>query len=159
MSLAFDILKEMYYKELNYKGVKVNIFGIPMFLIKNKDSFRSTLSRMKRDGYIINNDGVWKITEKGKKLVKERAESFESFDSPFGEQDKKNLLLIFDIPEVKKAKRDWLRYNLKKFHYKIIQASVWLGPSPLPKNFVDYLERIKIKKYIKTYKLSKRQNV
>jgi DNA-binding transcriptional regulator PaaX len=158
MSLVFKILKAMYDAELNYKGVKVNGFGIPRFLLKDKNSFDCTVRRLRRQGYITNEEGVWKITSNGKKLVKEKITPLQSFDSPFSNQSKRNLLLIFDIPEPQKVKRDWLRFQLKKFNYKMVQRSVWVGPSPLPREFTNYLKEIKIEKCIKTYKLAKSQN-
>ncbi|MEI7513169.1 MAG: hypothetical protein WCJ74_00930 [bacterium] len=158
MSLTFDILKAMSDARLKYKGVEVNGFGIPTFLIKNKQSFKSTLSRLKKNGYVLDEKGMWKITPKGKKLVEERIGRLQTFKSPFTIHSKKNLLLFFDIPEPQKAKREWLRNHLINFNYKMIQRSVWLGPSPLPKDFTEYLKSIKIEKYIKTYKLAKDQN-
>ncbi|OGI94256.1 hypothetical protein A3A03_03235 [Candidatus Nomurabacteria bacterium RIFCSPLOWO2_01_FULL_40_18] len=62
---------------------------------------------------------------------------------------------MFDIPETKKAEREWLRWHLKKFNYSMIQKSVWVGPSPLPKEFLDYIQFIKIKDGFKTFKLAK----
>lgn len=147
----------MYEAELNYKGVKVNGFGIPTFLIKNKNSFECTIRRLKRHGYITNEEGLWKLTPQGKKLVKEKSIPLKSFDSPFTNQSKRDLILFFDIPEPQKAKRDWLRIQLIKFNYIMIQKSVWVGPSPLPKEFIEYLKEIKIEKCIETYKLAKSQ--
>ena len=37
----------------------------------------------------------------------------------------------------------------------MIQKSVWVGPSPLPKYFLDYLKEIKIGNNFKTFKLVK----
>ena len=51
---------------------------------------------------------------------------------------------MYDIPEVRKAEREWLRWHLKKFGYVLIQKSVWMGPSPLPKDFLDYIKEIKL---------------
>ena len=65
---------------------------------------------------------------------------------------------MFDVPETKKAEREWLRWHLKKFNYLMIQKSVWVGPSPLPKEFLDYLDTIKIKDCFKTFKLAKGYN-
>ncbi|MEI7513313.1 MAG: hypothetical protein WCJ74_01690 [bacterium] len=157
MSLVMNILKEMYNAELNYKGVKVNAFGIPLFLIPNKKSHKDTLYRLRREGYLTNDTDGWRITEKGRKKYKEKADPLQSFDSPFSNQSKRNLLLSFDIPEPRKTEREWLRMHLKKFNYKMIQRSLWFGPSPLPKDFVDYLKNIKLEKCIKTFKLSKSQ--
>ncbi len=148
-----DILEDMYYKELNFKGVKVNIFGIPSFLIRNKNSYYSTLNRLKHGGYIVRDGNGWRTTIEGRKRIK-KADTLRSFDSPFSNDSKKNLLLIFDIPEGIRFKRDWLRAHLNKFKYIMVQKSVWVGPSPLPKEFIVYVKEIKIAKYIKTYRLS-----
>lgn len=37
----------------------------------------------------------------------------------------------------------------------MIQQSTWVGPSPLPKEFIKYIEDIGIKKQLKTFKLAK----
>ena len=62
---------------------------------------------------------------------------------------------MFDIPESRQNERKWLRLHLKDFHYNMIQKSVWIGPSPLPQKFFNYLKEIKLDKCIKTFKLSK----
>src|SRR3989344_2754204 len=48
--------------------------------------------------------------------------------------------------------------SLKKFYFSMIQKSVWVGPSLLPKEFLDYIEKIKIKDGLKTFKLAKGYN-
>ena len=152
MSIVLNLLKDLYNTELRYKGVGVNIFGIPTFLTGNKKSCKSALSRMRKNGYVENKDGNWRITGKGTKYMNERTEMLHQFDSPFTSKSPKNLIVFFDIPENSKNKRDWLRWHLKKFNYEMIQRSVWIGPSPLPKDFVNYLKSIKLHKYLKTYK-------
>lgn len=118
-------------KYFYYKGMKVNKFGIPIFLdkksnIKKKDR--------KRNFYHI------------------------SFSSPFREDSSKNLIVMYDIPDNLKKERDWLRRHLIKFDYIMIQRSVWVGPSPLPKEFIKYLKEIKIGDNMKTFKLAKPYN-
>lgn len=152
MSIVLNLLKDLYNTELKYKGVGVNIFGIPTFLTGNKNSCKSALSRLKKNGYVENMEGNWRITNKGNEYLDARAEVLRQFDSPFTQKSPKNLIVLFDIPEHARNKRDWLRWHLKKFDYEMIQRSVWIGPSPLPKDFVNYLKSIKLHKYIKTYK-------
>ena len=77
------------------------------------------------------------------------------FNSTLEKGSSKNLLLIFDIPEARKAEREWLRFHLKKFNYTMIQQSAWVGPSPLPQEFLDYLKNIKLRDCIKTFKLAR----
>lgn len=155
MSLIFDILKELWDQELNYKGVRVNLFGVPTFLYKNKRSVYSSLYRLKRDGYISRKGESWNITATGREYVSRKQSLLKEFDSPFQKSDKRDLLILFDIPEQMKHKREWLRTQLKKYNYIMVQRSVWVGPSPIPKEFKDYLKDIKLNKTILTFKLSK----
>lgn len=116
-------------KVFNYKGVKTNSFGIPIFLLGDSD-------RIKKEG-------------------RKRKFYNASFVSPFKKDSPKILLIMYDIPTEKKKERDWFRRHLKKFNYIMIQQSVWVGPFPLPKEFIEYVESIGLKKQLKTFKLAK----
>ena len=112
-----------------YKGMKVDLLGFPVSDSEKSDRVKK--KNRKRNYYHI------------------------SFISTFPENAPKNLLLIYDIPEMMKKERDWFRRHLIKFGYVMIQRSVWVGPSPLPKDFLDYLKEIKIGDNFKTFKLAK----
>ncbi|MEK7572511.1 MAG: CRISPR-associated endonuclease Cas2 [Patescibacteria group bacterium] len=113
----------------NYKGVAVNSFGLPIFKI-NKISRIKNKNR-KRNFYLT------------------------SFVSNFGKDAQKNLILMYDIPHTMKKERDWFRRQLKNFGFIMIQKSVWVGPSPLPKDFISYLKKVGIEKEFKTFKITK----
>ncbi len=118
----------------------------------SKKQFSTKLSKLKQLGYIeVDDVGVFTITNQGKEFI-HRKTKYKYFDSPFTEKSKKDLLIIFDVPEKERSKRDWLRYQLKQFHFEQIQQSVWHGPSPLPKSFMKYLEELKIRDNIKLFK-------
>lgn len=115
-------------RKLKYKGMSVNMFGLPSFgESKNTKNISNTPKR----------------------------EYLQSFMSNFQKDAPKNLLLIYDIPEVRKKERDWFRRQLKNFDFIMIQRSVWVGPSPLPLDFLDYLKRISLHGEFKTFKLAK----
>lgn len=78
-----------------------------------------------------------------------------SFVSMFSKNTPKNLLLIYDVPETMKKERDWFRRQLVNFGFVMVQRSVWVGPSPLPKDFLEYLKKIKIENNFQTFKLAK----
>ena len=114
---------------LRYKGMRVNAFGLPVSGNFNKEEAKGRVR--KRDFYHI------------------------SFESPFKDMAPKNLIVMYDIPDSLKKERDWFRRHLVKFGYVMIQRSVWVGPSPLPKEFIKYLREIKIGDNFKTFKLAK----
>ncbi|MEK7128262.1 MAG: CRISPR-associated endonuclease Cas2 [Patescibacteria group bacterium] len=112
-----------------YKGVQVNAFGLPVF--GNYNEKQNKESKRKRSFYNL------------------------SFESSFKDTAPKNLIVMYDVPHHMKKERDWFRRHLIKFGYSMIQKSIWVGPSPLPKNFLDYLKEIKIGDKFKTFKLAK----
>ena len=154
MSMVGEILEELWNTELNYKGVKVNIFGIPRFKKYSPRSVQVTIDRLKRKGVIEKELAGIVLSKYGKEYVRKKFDSLKQFNKPENISKDKNLLVMFDVPVEKKGEREWLRWHLKKFGYIMIQHSVWVGPSPLPKEFNDYLTEIKLNKCIKTFKLA-----
>lgn len=155
MSLVLEILQELGNTTLRYKGGRVNLFGIPKFKNYSQNSMSGTLSYLEKKGFVEHADEGLLITLRGQEYVKKKTASLKQFFHAFDKEAPKNLIVMFDIPETKKAEREWLRWHLKKFNYAMIQKSVWVGPSPLPKEFIDYLQEIKIKDGFKTFKLAK----
>jgi len=155
MSMINEILRELWESEHSYKGMRVNIFGIPKFKKYNKKSLQITVDRLNKKGIIEKELKEIVLSKYGKEYVKRKFNSLKQFDKPDKISSKRDLLLMFDVPTEKKAHREWLRWHLKKFNYVLIQKSVWVGPSPLPKEFNDYLKEIKLNNCIKTFKLEK----
>lgn len=155
MSIASDILAELLSIKLNYKGIPVNIFGIPRFKEYYYGSVKSATGSLKKRGLICKNDSGWQLTAKGLEHTKSMQKPTEKFVSPFESKAPKNLLLMFDIPQEKTVYRNWLRDQLREFNYVMVQKSVWVGPSPLPSEFIKFITDLKIKDCIKTFKLAK----
>jgi len=155
MNLVHEILKELGSKSFKYKGVSVNFLGIPKFKKYSQNSLSATLFRLHKEGFIEKSEEKLILTLKGKKYIRKKVNSLKQFYFSFDKNAPKNLMVMFDIPETKKAEREWLRWHLKKFNYSMIQKSVWVGPSPLPKEFLDYIKTIKIKNGFKTFKLAR----
>ncbi len=155
MSIVGEILKELWETEHTYKGTKVNIFGIPRFKKYSKRTLRSTIDRLAKKEIIQKEIAGIVLSKNGRRYVKRKMDSLHSFEKPDYASLSKNLVVMFDIPTERKAEREWLRFHLKKFGYIMIQKSVWVGPSPLPKEFKDYIKSIKLHNCIKTFKLAK----
>ena len=155
MSMVREILEELWNTELKYKGMTVNIFGIPRFKKYPHKSLNVTLNRLKKKG-VIEKELIGIILSKyGKDYVKKKINSLKQFNKPKNISKNKNLLVMFDIPVEKKGEREWFRWHLKKFGYIMVQHSIWIGPYPLPKEFTNYIKEIKLNKCIKTLKLAK----
>ncbi|MFH1455090.1 MAG: CRISPR-associated endonuclease Cas2 [bacterium] len=120
-------------KNLTYKGAKVNSFGIPILSHGKKSEVRHGELQGLENKY----------------------HQYHYFNFSFEKDSPKNLIVMYDIPHEKKKERDWFRRHLKKFNYIMIQKSVWVGPSPLPKDFLDYVKSIGILSQLKTFKLAK----
>jgi CRISPR-associated endonuclease Cas2 len=157
MSIVGEILQELWDSEFYYKGVRVNFFGIPRFKKYAPNSIQVSLSRLQKKGYIASNNKEWYLTSSGKTYIKKNT-ILKQFDFEVSKNAPKNLMVMFDIPEPKKKEREWFRRHLRKLGYVMVQKSVWVGPSPLPKEFTEYTKQIKLQDSIKTFKLAKGYN-
>ena len=118
-------------KYLKYKGVSVNSFGIPIFLSGKKEDGRET------------------------KKSQRKYSDYKHFNHNFSLTAPKDLIMICNFPFSRRSERDWFRYQLKGFNFVSIQKSVWVGPSPLPKDFLDYVKSIGLLNNLKILKLAK----
>lgn len=142
-------------KNKYYKGMQIGMFGLPVLHSYNKRTIQNGVSRLKKGRYIVFSGSTIKITKDGEKYHAKRKARLQVFDSPFGNDSPRNLILMFDIPEARKAEREWLRRQLAAFGYTMIQKSVWVGPSPLPLEFKSYLKRIGLNGNVKMFKLAR----
>lgn len=154
MNLITELLEELSRTEHYYKGVRVNVLGLPKF-VDRKRSVSSTLSQMKKKGLLIYIKGRWHPTSQGEMYLRTHSSLFPTFPPTQKKGSPRDLIVMFDIPEEKRILRDWLRDELKLYDYRMIQQSVWVGPSPLPKGFLAFLKEAEIKDCIKTFKLQK----
>lgn len=115
-------------RQIYYKGIKIGPMGLPAFLF---DKSKAKIKNRKRKFYYV------------------------TFHSELEKNAPKNMIVMYDIPHEKKKERDWFRRQLKNFDYVMIQKSVWVGPSPLPREFVEYVRSIGLKDKLKAFKLDK----
>ncbi len=117
-----------------------------------KESIHTSLYRLKNTGHVANRNGYWSATEKGRdrKLYKD-ADLLSYIPSPFNTDADPVNIVAFDIPEKDRRKRNWLRNQLKIFGYKMLQQSLWLGPGPLPQDFLKRLVILKLRDRVKIF--------
>ncbi len=111
-------------------GLMKDMFGYnPKKEIK-KDTIRVNISRLKKQGLIIESENK-KIclTSQGKEMVTYIKDRHSILKKPW---DKKIRVVVFDIPEKEKSIRDWLRTELGLLTFKPLQKSVYIGKYPMP---------------------------
>jgi|SRR3989339_483299 len=112
----------------------------------NKKELSSVLSQLKRDGLVQRSGSkmksVWKATHEGKKYIQKAGKEL------FIQEDGVQRLVIFDIPEKDRKKRNWLRNKLISLKYKMLQKSVWIGYAPLPKRLMHEINLMRLQSHV-----------
>ena len=143
------------YAQLYHYLYEETIYGKKL----NKRSLSTILSRMKKDGLLKDSPSTLSPTQDGKVLLERMGNGIRTFFNQHKIVDnrakEKRLIVIFDIPEKKKGYREWLRMELVGFGFNLVQKSVWFGPT-LPKEFLEYLEEIKLLKHIRFFRATEK---
>jgi len=98
------------------------------------------------------------ITTRGKRLLEKlrlRKKMMMPKKSYHIQSDNILKIVIFDIPERERTKRDWLRVVLKNLGFKMLQKSVWVGKIKLPRSFLEDLQNFRLLDYIEIFATSK----
>jgi len=107
-----------------------------------RQSFRNALQRLEKRRLIVGkkrkNKMAYVLSEKGKKFADNIKLKFEMAKAR--SWDGQWRVLIFDIPEKVRGRRDFLRKELQEFGFFQLQKSVWVYPYHLPKDFFDLWE-------------------
>ncbi|MFH1193644.1 MAG: hypothetical protein V1661_01470 [bacterium] len=115
--------------------------------VGNPYRIKRQLLGLTRKGYFDiseeNNKTFFSLTPKGQNLL-----GLLKFAAGKLKWDKRWRVLIFDIPEKQRHKRDALRKRLLELNFKQLQMSVWVTPYPLPENFSDFLADLRVRPYL-----------
>ncbi len=60
-------------------------------------------------------------------------------------------LVIFDIPEKERRKRDAIRLELAAAGYRQLQKSVWHGNKPLPEDFLELVDALELRSRLRVF--------
>ena len=162
MTLTEEILTILTSYHKGYRLLRMRMHGInpqllpdlkPKLQNASNNTLRVTLSRLKQKGLVENTNGTWKITEKGRGRLATLRRTLFPKHSPTASRTKKlkNLIIAFDIPESHRHKRRWLRIELVNLGFELLQESVWFGPAPLPAQFINSLQELRILSHIKFF--------
>ena len=113
-----------------------------------KKHFDTLIYKLKRDGLILQKGEKLMTTASGKANIKKLAKKLPSpkvYEKSAGEE---LLIVMFDIPEKQKNKRQWIRSALKEMGFKMIQKSVWSGKVSLSRRFLEDLSKLNLVDYV-----------
>lgn len=113
----------------------------------HKKEIQRALYRAKSHGWVKNN---LKLTQEGKRKLKSILPVF----SPQKKWDGNWYLVIFDVPEKLRRKRDILREKLKKLGFGQLQQSVWISPI----NYLFLLEKVIFNYQLESYVIFSQTN-
>lgn len=153
-SIYEEILLELGYKKYPLHNLIPALLRIKRFSSYKRQTVSNAIQKLKKEQLLRIGVDAITVSQKGKKYIEQKMSRLHLFESPFKKNAVKNLLILFDIPEDRKAEREWFRRQLREFGYEMVQKSAWLGPSPLPREFSDYLKAIGLEDSIKTFKLA-----
>jgi len=111
-------------------------------VMPSHEVLRATLSRLKKNNLVTLKRGNWTASDDGATRAKTDPRPWRKAARP--PKSEKNMIIIFDVPEIEKLKRDWLSVELKALGFVMLQKSVWFGPAPVPKEFIEALHKLKI---------------
>lgn len=135
-----------------------------LLLAEEKNRFYVLLSQLKKQGFIEKKNKSdkdhWFITDLGrKKLIRLKKHSIMPATFYKKEKDDGLNLVIFDIPEIYKSKRNWLRFSLLNLDFKMLQKSVWAGTNKLPEDFLHDLRDLNLTNFIHIFRVSKKGTI
>lgn len=136
----YDFIKRKRKKELEYRR------------------YQQVVWKMKHQGYLkvieLNSVKFIELTEKGQleKLLQTADVKKQA------KWDGKWRVLIFDIPEDSRHKRDQFRFLLKRNNFVKLQASVFVSPYSLNKAALQYLAETGLNNYVRILKVEEMDN-
>jgi DNA-binding transcriptional regulator PaaX len=120
-----------------------NIIGLDRSYEFKRSTFSSLLSQLRQQGLVErrvrSGRSYWRITPREQGAVVQQVRV-----SPLPADGRKRLV-CFDIPERGRTKRRWLRGELLALGYQPFQKSVWIGETPLPREFLSDLDALALR--------------
>lgn len=112
------------------------------------------ITRLKREGYIEkikrNGDIFYKITESGKTKISNLPAPIHKRSRKW---DGKWRIVIFDIPEEDRDKRNLIREGLRELRFGKLQGSVWISPHDVGHKVERMIENYGLGKFMIFFKV------
>jgi len=122
-------------------------------------NFNNFIYRLRKDGLVVrvnrNEKTFIKLSPKGKEILQKLRATILPSTRYEKKEENTIKIVVFDIPEKEKNKRDWLRSVLKNLNFNMVQKSVWMGKSKLPEEFIEDLDYLNILSYVEIFAITK----
>ncbi|HEX7065022.1 MAG TPA: phenylacetic acid degradation operon negative regulatory protein PaaX [Bacillales bacterium] len=116
----------------------------------NEQSVRAAISRMSKQGWVQSrregNKSYYCLTERGRKRINEAAKRI--FKLQPEAWDGKWRMLMYTIPEEKRAIRDELRKEIVWSGFGMLANGFWISPNRLEKQVNDLIDKYEIAPYV-----------
>lgn len=124
--LGVDKSKNVPFNNLSFPfAPEMSLDELSNWIFCERPVFYSTVSRMSREGLIFVDDGIVKILEKGKLLL---AKNFCYLFLKNVKWDGFWRIIVFNIKEAERYKRDKLRNYLIRVKFASVSSGVWVSP-------------------------------
>ncbi len=124
--------------------------------LKEKQKMCKLIYKLKSEGFVVSGTNkALGVTNKGEdhaQIIRERLSCRRRYAYVGVDVFK---IIVFDIPETKRASRRWLRDVLKSLKFFMVQKSVWAGKSKVPEEFFDDLRLKGLLDYVEIFAVTK----
>lgn len=130
-------------RQYSYARISRQFFGIDAYPEAKPRTISALLVRLRREGLVARRKregkDAWVLTKRGVGRLK------RDIVAPVPVSDGISRLVIFDIPERERRKRDTIRAELIACNFTRLQKSVWMGDNPLPEDFITLVDNLRLK--------------
>lgn len=145
-TLKYILISLIPYSEPNLKlAFKPNLFFNDLEKIsrRKRQTVRNTYYQALKKGFVeLDDQQIPRLTEIGRaKLARYQPKKLKNAQ----------LMVVFDIPEAERAKRQRLRAVLREFHFEQVQKSVWVTDYDCKHYLATEIAQNKLKDHVIIY--------
>ena len=155
-------LGKMEYHARQRKRQRVHEAAARAEYVRMLQRHRNVLAWLKRDGLAEERQTggrkIFVLTAKGfkKMLILRKRHKNALPEKTYETNTASNpTIIVFDVPEKERRKRDWLRVVLGSMGFTMLQKSVWVGKVKVPKGFIDDLLELHLTDFVEIFEITK----
>ena len=150
-------LNAFFPKKYSRTHLSRHLFGLDSYPKTTPQTVASILCRLRREGLVErkgkHKNSSWVVTDRGRnRLIKNHAQMPTIIPAADGVA----RLVIFDISERERKKRNVIRAELVGCNFQQLQRSVWIGYNPLPEDFIELVDALHLKKSVHIFSVKEK---